>query len=358
MKLNRILLICTVVLIAILIPVAFGMRYYAYFYDLDVATGFFHTESIACNGANGIGLFVFALCLLLAAIKKDLPAPKKKEKKVKAVRIEEEEPDLFAQEEQTKLFAASEDTGLFAAEEDAVLYPEEDEIPHDENFSFPEEEENLFLEEDGGFLEENPLNLPLLEGAAKKASIWTGTLSAFASFLPGFGFIAYAIAFFLQNRGEANAFSSVHMILSVLSALFFLIFSFRNSPKKSKIFAFFALSPAFWCTLRMVIEYRDLTRFMNKPLYVGQFLFIISVLVFFLYQAELLLGEKNVSNPNFYAFFAASTLFFGLSARLPHLIAGIGGKVSLDLFDASSLLIDLTITLFAATKLSAFLKKD
>jgi len=40
------------------------------------------------------------------------------------------------------------------------------------------------------------------------------------------------------------------------------------------------------------------------------------------------------------------------------LIAGIAGKISFDLIDASSLLIDLAITLFVATKLQAFLKKD
>ncbi len=317
MKQNRNLLTYTVVLIAVLIPPALALRLYAYFYDLDVATGFFLAKSTACTVYNGIGIFVFLLCLLLGALKKDLPSPKRKEK--------------ITEEEGTAVF--------------------------DEAFSFPEEKESLILEEEDVF-KAPPLNLPLLEGSAKKASLWTGTLSAFASFLPGFAFAAYAVVFFMQNKTAGTAFFSAHGVLSLLSGLFFLIFSLRNSPKKSKVISFFALVPAFWCTLRMVIEYRDLTRFMNKPLYVGQFLFIISALVFFLYQAELLLGEKNFSNPNFYAFFAASTLFFGLSARLSQLIAAFGGVISLDLIDAAAMLIDLTITLFAATKLSSLLKKD
>lgn len=321
MKLNRNLLKCMVFLAAILIPVTFALRLYAYWFDLDVATGFFRTNSIACNTANGIGLLFFALCLLLAAIKKDLPSTEKKAK---------------------------------LAEEDAAVFHE----LYDEAFSLPKEE-NLILEDiNEDIFEENPLQLPLLEGYAKKVSMWTGTFSAFASFLPGFGFAAYAVAFFLQNKGAENTFFYLHAFLSLISAAFFLVFSLRNSPEKNKFIPFFALAPAFWCTMRMVIEYRDLTRFMNKTLYVGQFLFVICALIFFLYQAELLLGEKNFSNPNFYAFFAASTLFFGLSARLSHLIAGLGGMVSIDLIDATSLLIDLAITLFVAAKLSAFLKKD
>ena len=157
---------------------------------------------------------------------------------------------------------------------------------------------------------------------------------------------------------KTDSFFSAYLVTALLSGIFFLFITIRNSPVKSKFVAVSSLVPAFWCTMRMIIEYRDLTGFMNKALYTGQFLFIISALIFFLYEADLLLGEDAITKPNSYAFFGVSTVFFGLSARLPHLIASFGGRIALDLLGFTSLAADLTITFFVLMKLVSFVKKD
>ena len=98
------------------------------------------------------------------------------------------------------------------------------------------------------------------------------------------------------------------------------------------------------------MEYRDLARFVNKSLYIGQFLFIISALLFFLYQAQLFLGEAPFDRPNAYAFSALAVAYFGITCRLPQLIAVFGDKAAVDLVAASSMVIDLAITLLALVK--------
>ncbi|MBR5295876.1 MAG: hypothetical protein IKU24_04725, partial [Clostridia bacterium] len=273
MKLNRNLLKTILVLIYILVPFACFLRIHTYWNDLDIYTGFFLEKSLSCTIYNGIGFFVFFLCLLLPFVKKDLPSKKKKEEKL---------PELFLEEKE-------------------------------DDFTFSTDEEPAFLDEVASVYETPPLPLDFLEGPSKKAATWNGTLSAFSSFLPIFGFFALTFSVFANSKTQNGIFSPFYAVITVLSGLFFLVLTLRKSPVKSKVIAFFALSPALWCTMRMVIEYRDLTGFMNKSLYTGQFLFVVSALIFFLYQAELLLGENALTKPNSYAFFGVSTVFFGLT---------------------------------------------
>ncbi len=315
MNLNRNLLKHLTIATFVIIPIAFILRLVTYFKELEITTGFFREDGIFSAVYNGIGFGIFFLCLALSFVKKDLSSKKKKTPPAPQTLTEE---DVFP-------FDDSEDRSLLEGEVETVFEVEED-----------------------------PRRF--FKGVGKRISMWSGPFSAFATLLPGFGFIAYAFALFFH--GEEDSYRNLFAILSLLSGLFFLVFAFRNSPVKNKFMAFFALIPALWCTARMVIEYRDLTRFMNKSLYTGQFLFIIAAMIFFLYQAQLLLGEDVLTKPNFYAFPALCVVFFGLTARVPELIAGIGGKISMDLIASSSLLIDLAITLFVAVKLKSILKSN
>jgi hypothetical protein len=213
------------------------------------------------------------------------------------------------------------------------------------------------MQEEEEEIEEQAFPEFFLHGFAKKASRWSGTFSAFATILPGFGFFAHALSLFFHSKTNVSPYTLIFALFSLLSGAFFLFFAFRNSIEKTSFLAFCALIPAFWCAVRMVVEYRDIARFVNKSLYIGQFLFVISLLVFFLYQAQTLLGEENFVSPNFYVFSGLATAFFGLTARLPQLLAVMGEKISMDLVDSSTLLMDLAITLFVIVKLSGVTKE-
>ena len=287
----------------------FALRVYTYWKELDVTTGFFSGNGAGCVVYNVIAFGVFILCLVLTYRKKG------------------------------SLYTENIDTegGLLALENDEDSLLVQDGEPYDEvEEEFPE----FFL-----------------HGFAKKCSIWLGTFSAFAALLPGFALIGHAISFLLEKEATPNPYVTIYMILTFLSGAFFLYYSFRNSSENSRFSAFFSLVPAFWCTMRMVNEYRDLTRFLNKSLYVGQFLLVISALVFFLHQAQILLGEDKLSRPNAYVFSGMSVVFFGLTARIPQLIAIIGARIQMDLYTSTSLLVDLAITLFVASKLIASTKR-
>lgn len=299
MKLNKKLFQKFLFVLAVLAPIAFLLRLFTYWRELEVSTGFFSGNAIGCTSYNVAGFLIFGVCLLFAFSKKGI--------NVSA------DPSGFP---------------LDFPEEDSLLMQEEEEEIEEQ--SFPE----FFL-----------------HGFAKKAARWNGTFSAFASVLPGFGFLAHALALFFHSKSNMSAYTLAFALLSLLSGVFFLFFAFRNSIEKTSFLAFAALVPAFWCAVRLVVEYRDIARFVNKSLYIGQFLFVISLLIFFLYQAQTLLGEENFTFPNFYVFSGLSTAFFGLTARLPQLLAVMGQKISMDLVDSSTLLMDLAITLFVITKL-------
>ncbi len=294
--------------IGILSPLAFGLRIFTYFKELEVPTGFFSGNGAGCFVFNVIGFAVFFLCLLLTYRK----------------------------------------GGSFVGSSTAPTVPD-----------VPAEEDDLLRQEEEVF-EEEQQEFPqyFLHGFSKKCAMWFGTFSAFAALFPGFGLISHGISFLLEKETLSDPYTVIYAVITLISGGFFLFYGLRNSCERSRFTAFFALVPAFWCTLRMITEYRDLTRFLNKSLYVGQFLFVISALVFFLYQAEILLGEDILSRPNAYAFSGLSVVFFGLTARFPQLIAIMGERIQIDLYTSTALLADLALTVFVAAKLMATTKRD
>ncbi|MBQ4036767.1 MAG: hypothetical protein IJC84_01420 [Clostridia bacterium] len=295
MKFNRTLFKVALIVLGVLAPVAIFLRLHTYASDLEPATGFFVRESLSCLIYNIIGFAVFALSVLLALTRGG------------------------------ETFSSSDDQ----SREEILL---QDPTRSEAEMDVP----------DGH-----------LHGFAKCASVWEGTLSSFASFLPGFGMLAYALAFFTDKELLSDPYHLTYALLSVASGAYFILYALKNNPVRTRLRPFFALVPAFWCTVRMVVEYRDLARFVNKTLYIGQFLFVISALLFFLYQAQLFLGEKPMTRPNSYAFAALAPAFFGITARLPQLIAVAMDRVSMDALDASSMLIDLAITFFVCVKIQS-----
>ena len=285
----------------------FALRLYTYWKELEIPTGFFSGKGAGCTLYNIVAFVVFFLCLLLT-LRKGGSFVGGKTEAPKPTPVETEDDSLLMQAENT--------------------YDEEEDFPQ------------FFL-----------------QGFAKKCAIWLGTLSAFAALLPGFALLCNAIAFFAEKEATTDIYSTIYALLSAASGIFFLVYGARNSCERNRLIAFAALIPTFWCTFRLIIEYRDLTRFMNKSLYVGQFLFVISAMVFLLNQAQILLGEDNLSRPNAYVFSGLGTLFFGLTARLPQLIAIMGERINTDLFTSSALLVDLSLTLFVATKLISTTKR-
>lgn len=317
MRFNRKRLNFVLIPVSAVAVIALVLRFYTYWVELDLPTGFFERTAIACLIFNIFGFIVFALCLLLSLSKSGRDTEKNNKS------MPPDEADLLVHNPE-----------LPEAEQD---YPEY-----------------------------------FLQGFARKSAVWRGTLSSFASFLPGFGFLSYALSFFAEGALKAvsgswftaslshlqDPYHLIFALLSFASGFYFLIYALKNTPERDKIRPFFALAPAFWCTLRLVIEYRDLTRFLNKELYIGQFLFIISAMVFFLYQAQLLFGEKPLYRPNSYAFSALAAAYFGITARFPQLIAAFGDRISLDIVDSATLFIDLAITLYIVVKLISVTKKS
>lgn len=296
MNLNRKAFAVTARILSVAAIVATVLRLATYWLEIEAATGFFLKSGTACILYNVIGFAVFALMLLLAHKRYREPV-------LQAPVLPTSETTLFTEEEEE-------------GEPDALAESER--------------------------LSEYP----------RKIARWQGFFSAFASILPGFGFLSYSLAFVATDLIQ-ESYHLVFAILSALSGAYFIFTAIRNSQRKSKLRAFLALLPAFWCTVRMVVEYRDLTRFINKTLYVGQFLFILSALVFFLYHAQLLLDEKVLLRPNTVVFSALAVVFFGITTRLPQLIAVFGDKVSVDLIDTAGIMIDLAITLYAFIKIRA-----
>lgn len=294
--------------LGILSPLAFGLRLFTYWQELEVPTGFFSGNGAGCYVFNVFGFAVFFLCLALTYRKKGSYIGSSAVSSAPA-RVENED-DLLRQEEE-------------------VFEEVQEEFPQ-----------------------------YFLHGFSKKCAMWFGTFSAFAALFPGFGLISHGLSFLLDKEGTSDPYTLIYALLTLISGSFFLFYGFRNSCERSRFAAFFALVPAFWCTLRMITEYRDLTRFLNKSLYVGQFLFVISALIFFLNQAQILLGEDLLARPNAYAFSGLSVVFFGITARLPQLFAIMGERIQTDLYSSTVLLADLSLTVFVAAKLIATAKRD
>lgn len=304
MKLNRSLLKKIVILLSVLTPVCFALRVYTYWKEFNPNTGFFRGEAFGCTLFNIFALIVFFLCLVFSFSKKGIALTKKQPKIETALSPEDE---------------------LLLQAKDLDLY---------------EEEESNCTEFE------------------KTVRTFRGTLSAFGSLFLAFSFLAFGIGIILTKENLSDFYHLALLAFAFFSGFFYLAFTFKNSTEKSSAMAFAALSPVLWCTLRLLSEYRDLTRFMNKSLYVGQFLFIITALVFFVYQAQLILGDEKLLFPNSYAFNLASLLFLGLVARVPALIAFLGDRIAFDLADTTSLIVDLAITVFAGIKLSDIFKNS
>lgn len=304
MKFNRSGLKKLMIFLAILTPICFALRLYTYLNEFNANTGFFHGKSFGCTLFNIFALLVFFLCLLLSFSKKGDGL------KTKEARIE---------------FSGS---------------PEDDLLVQARNLELSETKTSKYT------------------GFEKTVRSFAGTLSAFATLFLSLSFFSFAITLLLTEGTLKDYYEIALLAFSVLGGLFFLLFAFKNSPKANNGMALFALTPVLWCALRLLTEYRDLTRFMNKSLYVGQFLFVIATLIFFVYQAQLILNDKALLKPNSYGFNLLSVLFFGLTARVPVLVAVLTEKITLNLIDSSSLLIDLAITLYAAVKLKGIFKNS
>lgn len=302
MKFNRSLMEKLLIVFAILTPVTFAIRLYIYWKELDLYTGFFKDTGSGYLIYNVIVLLVFVICLALSFSKKGKSIEKKKRKR----------------------------SAPSSVEEDILIRTKEVVAPEEEKMA--------------------------TSGFDKTVSIWSGTLSAFATFFMALAFLSYGISLLFDEEMRFDPFNLSLSALSLLSCLFFFVYAFRHKPGKSNTMAFFALAPSIWCALRLLTEYRDITRFINRDLYVGQFLFLVSTLIFFVYQAQMLVNDKVLSRPNSYAFNLIPVIFLGLVARLPQLVAILGDKAILTIPDATCLLIDLAITLFAAVKLSAVMK--
>ena len=295
-------------LLFLLIPPAFALRIYTYWAEIDPKTGFFVRNGAACVVFNALCFLVFLLCLVLAQSKGgDINTRKEKEK-----------PALTQEDfDQNELLVRNQE------QEEEEDYPE------------------FFL-----------------QGIARQSAVWSGTRTAFAHFLPGFFFFFFFLSFFSDTEQLKNPLTLAQALLSLLSAAYFLSGAINNSPEIRKGRAFFALTPALWCTVRMIAEYRDIARFVNKTMYASSFFFLLSATVFFVYQAQLLLGEKTTDRPNAYAFSALAVAFFGLVVRMPHLLAMMSVRVPMDMTDAACVLMDLVIAFYALVKVRAAMKKD
>lgn len=325
-----------------LAPVALVLRILVYWKEIQIDSAFFRDDGLICSIFNGICFAVFFACLV-ASFLKAKPAGSAEERTLPDLTVEEDEENGEAEEDEEDEEDGELPPLLFSeqTEQDSPLLVEEDPVPA----PAPVRIIKRHSEADE------------LSGFAARIATWHGTLSAFASLLPGFGFLAYTLSFFGSKEQINTPFHRVLIFLSILCGLYFLWTAFFASAEKSAFRAFAALVPSLWCCVRMVLEYRSLARFVNKPLYIGQFLFLLSCLIFFLYQAQILLGERAMLRPNSFVFPALPVVFFGLTVRLPQLVAVLGDRITMDLVDAAAMLIDLALTLYVALKIRAAVQK-
>ncbi len=284
-------------LFSVLTPVALGARLFILFATVDPETGFFRSSSLFCTVFN-----VVSLALFFGVIFSGLLFRKKTKKKKKA--------------------------------------PELSVVP---------ESEEVLTQEDAAQPEEDPEDPTVLQGVCADSQTWQGTFSAFLYFLLGFAMIAAPI---LSLFCEADLLERLAAGFQIAAGLAFLIAAVKNTRKKRTLFTFFSLTPVVYLALRMVAEYHT-TDHPNKAIYVGQLLFILSALLFFLYQAELSFGHENYCHTDLYAGFALLTVFFGLGVMLPRFLAMLFGGFSQEPAELATLLSDLVIAFFAGGKILA-----
>lgn len=285
----------------------FSLRMVLIWRDVDVSTGLFHGgASTLCMVYNGVGTALLVGALVAASVVRRL---RKKN-----------------------------------GEESVPEAPVQPDVNQDEP---------LFSE----VMEPNQPAVPVREASddLKTATTWEGTLSAFSYLLPGFGFLFFALSFVLQ--GNKDALTLLFCLVSAACGGYFLLMGFRNKTDRNVPLAFFGLIPALWATLRMIIEYRDVDKYANRGMYTANLIFLVCVVCFFIYQAQVALGNKTYAMPLSWFASALLVVIFGLSARIPQLLGLLFDRLgTMDLVDAASLLLDLSITLFAALKIRRMLR--
>ncbi|MBQ3865508.1 MAG: hypothetical protein II776_01305 [Clostridia bacterium] len=238
------------------------------------------------------------------------------------------------------------------AEELPAPPAEPEEEPEDEYDRF----DKLFADETDGRIAPVGKSDPGVPPDVKSALTWDGTLSAFSYFLPGVGFLFFALSFIL--KGQMDALTFLYSIVCALCGGYFILAGLRNRADKPVPMAFLGLIPALWGTLRMIIQYRDVQKYVNRGLYVGELLFLISVVCFFVYQAQIALGDPGYAMPLTWVAAALLVVIFGLSVRVPQLFGLVLDRLgSADLTDGAGLLLDLSLTFFAGMKLSAIVRR-
>lgn len=291
---------------AVLAPVAAVIRTVVLFQGVDPETGFFRALSPLSTGLNAVFLALFFASILSGLIRR------KNEAKPAAVPVEQDELLMQGQADYE--------------EEPEVIQPIKKRVP--------------------------------LIGVFAVSQTWQGTLSAFAYFLLGFAFLAAAAVFPFYNLrlGESpDALSSFAALFQFLAGGVFLISALRKKAGKSALFSYLSLAPVFYLALRMISEYHNMDH-PNKGIYVGQLLFILSALLFFLYQAELSFGHDSYAHPDLYAHFALLTVFFGLTVILPRAVSVLFGDFSLNPLEWAALISDLALAFFAGVKVSSLLR--
>ena len=284
-------------LFAVLTPIALGARLYILFATVDPETGFFRSSSLFCTVFN-----VVSLALFFGVIFSGLLFRKKTGKKKKA--------------------------------------PVKAEAP---------ETDEILVRADAAQAEEDPEDPDLLQGVCAESQTWHGTVSAFLYFLLGLTMIAAPILSFFYPADLLERLAAVFQIAAGLS---FLIAAVKNSKKKRTSFPLLSLTPVIYFALRMVAEYHTMDH-PNKAIYAGQLLFLLSALLFFLYQAELSFGHESYCHTDLYAGFALLTVFFGLGVVLPRFLAMLFGGFSPEPVELAAILSDLVIPFFAGGKILA-----
>ena len=179
MKLDYKLLKKFTLALGIASPIAFALRIYTYWKELDVTTGFFSGNGAGCFLFNVMAFIVFFLGLLLTYHKK----------------------------------GSSVGNASVAAPQNSV-------DPADDSL----------VVQDGDPLDEVEEQFPqyFLHGFAKMSSIWHGAFSAFAALFMGFAFLAHGASFFLEKSALSDPYTIVYMALSLISGGFYLFYAFQE----------------------------------------------------------------------------------------------------------------------------------
>lgn len=319
MNYNRKAFFAVFTALAVLTPAAFVLRLFILFGSVDGETGFFTNSPVPCILYNILAFIVLGSLLIIGNLfrgKKEKPAEKIEENADSvAADLEKTEPDF--------LFRQS---------------------------SGAREAERRKSEEASG-------KSARLTGISRIAVTWNGTLSCFSQILCGIFFLVSAL-FLCPVDGEAMA--NDEFILAVFSAVSGACILLNAVLNKSKYISWrFPLSfaPVIWCAARMVAEYRDLMKYANKTLYVAPLLYLISVMLFFLYQSQKTLDTDFDSPSGLYLATGCAAVYFGISSQLAQAFFLASDRFQADTADAGLLMLDLCITFYILMKIVTVQKK-